>query len=70
MRLESFGTREEPSNSKPNISGPRSNGELTAPFFSEIAELMSVKSKHGVGGEYTPDWAPGKVRWLGFCFHV
>ncbi|KII91907.1 hypothetical protein PLICRDRAFT_38784 [Plicaturopsis crispa FD-325 SS-3] len=25
----------------------------------EIAELMSVKSKHGAGGEYTPDWAPG-----------
>ncbi|OCH90183.1 hypothetical protein OBBRIDRAFT_623845 [Obba rivulosa] len=24
----------------------------------EIAELMSVKSKHGAGGEYTPDWAP------------
>jgi len=28
---------------------------------SEIAELMSVKSKHGAGGEFTPDWAP-KVR--------
>ncbi|PAV18234.1 hypothetical protein PNOK_0672000 [Pyrrhoderma noxium] len=24
----------------------------------EIAELMSVKSKHGAGGEYTPDWRP------------
>ncbi|OBZ76447.1 hypothetical protein A0H81_03103 [Grifola frondosa] len=24
----------------------------------EIAELMSVKSKHGAGGEYMPDWAP------------
>jgi len=24
----------------------------------EIAELMSVKSKHGAGGEFTPDWAP------------
>jgi len=24
----------------------------------EIAELMSVKSKHGAGGEYTPDWKP------------
>ncbi|KAH9934108.1 hypothetical protein B0H21DRAFT_759799 [Amylocystis lapponica] len=24
----------------------------------EIAELMSVKSKHGAGGEYTPDWSP------------
>ncbi|EJD01918.1 uncharacterized protein FOMMEDRAFT_108953 [Fomitiporia mediterranea MF3/22] len=24
----------------------------------EIAELMAVKSKHGAGGEYTPDWAP------------
>ncbi|KAH9931555.1 uncharacterized protein B0H18DRAFT_1083519 [Fomitopsis serialis] len=24
----------------------------------EIAELMSVKSKHGAGGEYTPDWQP------------
>lgn len=33
-------------------------------FLSEIAELMSVKSKHGVGGEYTPDWVP-KVRWFG-----
>ena len=28
---------------------------------SEIAELMAVKSKHGAGGEYTPDWMP-KVR--------
>ncbi|KAI0922843.1 hypothetical protein AcW1_002603 [Taiwanofungus camphoratus] len=25
---------------------------------SEIAELMAVKSKHGAGGEYTPDWRP------------
>ncbi|KZT08085.1 uncharacterized protein LAESUDRAFT_811581 [Laetiporus sulphureus 93-53] len=24
----------------------------------EIAELMSVKSKHGAGGEYTADWRP------------
>ncbi|KAK0460453.1 uncharacterized protein EV420DRAFT_1641000 [Desarmillaria tabescens] len=24
----------------------------------EIAELMSAKSKHGAGGEYTPDWRP------------
>ncbi|KAL5478487.1 hypothetical protein ACEPAI_2671 [Sanghuangporus weigelae] len=24
----------------------------------EIAELMAVKSKHGAGGEYTPDWMP------------
>ncbi|KAI0942825.1 hypothetical protein AcV7_002129 [Taiwanofungus camphoratus] len=24
----------------------------------EIAELMAVKSKHGAGGEYTPDWRP------------
>jgi len=24
----------------------------------EIAELMAVKSKHGAGGEYTPDWKP------------
>jgi len=24
----------------------------------EIAELMSVKSKHGAGGEYAPDWKP------------
>ncbi|OSD01025.1 hypothetical protein PYCCODRAFT_1413344 [Trametes coccinea BRFM310] len=24
----------------------------------EIAELMAVKSKHGAGGEFTPDWAP------------
>jgi hypothetical protein len=28
---------------------------------SEIAELMAVKSKHGAGGEYSPDWKP-KVR--------
>lgn len=28
---------------------------------SEIAELMSVKSKHGAGGEYSPEWRP-KVR--------
>lgn len=26
--------------------------------FSEIAELMAVKSKHGAGGEYSPDWKP------------
>src|ERR1700722_9016730 len=32
---------------------------------SEIAELMSVKSKHGAGGEYSPEWRP-KVR--GSCF--
>jgi len=25
---------------------------------SEIAELMSVKSKHGAGGEYSPEWRP------------
>ncbi|EPT03283.1 hypothetical protein FOMPIDRAFT_1159439 [Fomitopsis schrenkii] len=24
----------------------------------EIAELMSLKSKHGAGGEYTADWQP------------
>ncbi|KAF8214916.1 hypothetical protein K438DRAFT_765528 [Mycena galopus ATCC 62051] len=24
----------------------------------EIAELMSVKSKHGAGGEYIPEWRP------------
>ncbi|KAM6501405.1 hypothetical protein JOM56_004419 [Amanita muscaria] len=24
----------------------------------EIAELMAVKSKHGAGGEYSPDWQP------------
>ncbi|TDL27828.1 hypothetical protein BD410DRAFT_893997 [Rickenella mellea] len=24
----------------------------------EIAELMAVKSKHGAGGEYNPDWKP------------
>ncbi|KAJ7160046.1 hypothetical protein C8R46DRAFT_1106829 [Mycena filopes] len=24
----------------------------------EIAELMSVKSKHGAGGEYSPEWKP------------
>ncbi|KAJ3477042.1 hypothetical protein NLI96_g10734 [Meripilus lineatus] len=24
----------------------------------EIAELMALKSKHGAGGEYIPDWAP------------
>ncbi|KIJ28575.1 hypothetical protein M422DRAFT_37322 [Sphaerobolus stellatus SS14] len=24
----------------------------------EIAELMAVKSKHGAGGEYAPDWKP------------
>ncbi|KAJ7022721.1 hypothetical protein C8F04DRAFT_1213484 [Mycena alexandri] len=24
----------------------------------EIAELMSVKSKHGAGGEYSPEWRP------------
>jgi hypothetical protein len=25
---------------------------------SEIAELMSVKSKYGAGGEYSPEWKP------------
>ncbi|KAG6908208.1 hypothetical protein DXG01_005680 [Tephrocybe rancida] len=25
---------------------------------SEIAELMQMKSKHGAGGEYSPDWRP------------
>ena len=29
--------------------------------YSEIAELMALKSKHGAGGEYSPDWRP-KVR--------
>ncbi|KAK7048635.1 hypothetical protein R3P38DRAFT_2870570 [Favolaschia claudopus] len=24
----------------------------------EISELMSVKSKHGAGGEYVPEWRP------------
>ncbi|PBK85387.1 hypothetical protein ARMGADRAFT_1055455 [Armillaria gallica] len=24
----------------------------------EIAELLSVKSKHGAGGEYSPEWRP------------
>ncbi|GLB44454.1 hypothetical protein LshimejAT787_1700810 [Lyophyllum shimeji] len=24
----------------------------------EIAELMQMKSKHGAGGEYSPDWRP------------
>lgn len=28
------------------------------PRDSEIAELMSVKSKHGAGGEYSPEWQP------------
>jgi len=27
----------------------------------EIAELMSVKSKQGAGGEYSPDWRPNGV---------
>jgi hypothetical protein len=27
-------------------------------YRSEISELMSVKSKHGAGGEYAPDWQP------------
>ena len=37
-------------NSRPPHSYP--------PTFSEIAELMSVKSKFGAGGEYVPDWKP------------
>ena len=65
MRSENSETRGGPSNSKPNISGPRSSGNPTTTFSSEIAELMSVKSKHGAGGEFTPNWAP-KVR----CFEV
>jgi len=27
----------------------------------EIAELMSVKSKHGAGGEYSPEWRPKEL---------
>ncbi|KAF8636300.1 hypothetical protein AX17_003641 [Amanita inopinata Kibby_2008] len=27
----------------------------------EIAELLSVKSKHGAGGEYSPDWRPKAI---------
>jgi len=66
-RLESLEMREGLSNSEPNTSRPHSNGDLTTTFFSEIAELMSVKSKHGAGGEFTADWAP-KVRWFEFFF--
>ena len=58
MRSENFGTREEPFNSEPNTSELRSNWNLNTMPFSEIAELMSVKSKHGAGGEFTPNWAP------------
>ena len=68
MRSESSETKEEPSNSKPNVSGTGSSGELTATFVSEIAELMAVKSKHGAGGEFTPDWAPKVRRSELFCF--
>ena len=57
-RLENSGTREGLSNSEPSTSGPHSNGDLTTTLFSEIAELMSVKSKHGAGGEFTPGWTP------------
>jgi len=28
----------------------------------EIAELMSVKSKHGAGGEYSPEWRPKELQ--------
>lgn len=28
----------------------------------EIAELMSVKSKHGAGGEYSPEWKPKELQ--------
>ncbi|KAF8632825.1 hypothetical protein AX15_001655 [Amanita polypyramis BW_CC] len=28
----------------------------------EIAELMAVKSKHGAGGEYSPDWRPSNLK--------
>ena len=71
MKSGSSETREGPFNSEPNTSGPCSNEDLTTAPFSEIAELMSVKSKHGAGGEYTPEWAP-KVRWFEFFlgFHV
>lgn len=31
---------------------------LSSPIFREIAELMAVKAKHSVGGEYSPDWRP------------
>lgn len=58
MRSESSGTREGLFNSESSISELRSNGDPTTTFSSEIAELMSVKSKHGAGGEFTPDWAP------------
>ena len=32
---------------------------------SEIAELMAVKSKHGAGGEYSPNWTPPVSRCYG-----
>jgi hypothetical protein len=58
MRLESSGTKGGLFSSESSASGLRSNGDLTTAFSSEIAELMSVKSKHGAGGEFTPNWAP------------
>ena len=27
-------------------------------MYSEIAELMAVKSKFGSGGEFNPEWMP------------
>lgn len=58
MRLESSETKGGPFSSELNTSGLRSNRDLNTMLSSEIAELMSVKSKHGAGGEFTPNWAP------------
>lgn len=58
MKSESSGMKGGLFSSELDTSELRSNGDLTTIFSSEIAELMSVKSKHGAGGEYTPNWAP------------
>ncbi|KAK2467501.1 hypothetical protein APHAL10511_000356 [Amanita phalloides] len=35
---------------------------IDVPDSSAIAELMAVKSKHGAGGEYSPDWRPSNLK--------
>ena len=34
------------------------SNQKTYVLRSEIAELLSLKSKYGPGGEYEPDWRP------------
>jgi hypothetical protein len=62
LRLENSVTRDGLFNSKLQYQHthihPSIHWCIFVTFLSEIAELMSVKSKHGAGGEYAPEWRP------------